>query len=276
MKRTIGFAARSGGLAAALLLAGGHPAAAQAPTGVDPKVIADLVLANHILYHQGVVDGYGHVSVRHPTRPDRFLLAAANAPGRVTAEDIMEFDLDAKPIDGRGRPTYSERFIHSEIYKVRPDVMSIVHSHSPNVVPFTVTQVPLRPIHNTASFLAPKVPVFDMRTQFGMTNNLVVNAAKGKAVADMLADRPVILLRGHGDVVVGPELRRTVARAIYTEVNAKMLVQAITLGGPINFIDPEEAKLSEGARDNPAENARGTDRTWDMWADEARAGERGH
>src|SRR6202035_3770629 len=133
--------------------------------------------------------------------------------------DIMEFDLDGRPIDGRGRPIYSERFIHSEVYKVRPDVMSIVHSHSPNVVPFTVTQVPLRPIHNTASFLAPKVPVFDMRNEFGMTNNLVVNAAKGKAVAEVLADRPVVLLRGHGDVVVGPELRRTVARAIYTEVN---------------------------------------------------------
>lgn len=242
-----------------------------AEDAVDPALIADLVTANHILYHQGVVDGYGHVSVRHPTKPDRFLLAAAIAPGRVTAADIMEFDLSGNPIDGRGRSTYSERFIHSEVYKARPDVMAVVHSHSPAVVPFTVTAVPLRPIHNTASFLAPSVPVFDMRTQFGMTNNLVVNTARGKAVAEMLGQRPVILLRGHGDVVVGPELRRTVARAIYTEVNARMLVQAITLGGPITFIDPEEAKLSEANRGNQAEASHGVDRTWAMWADDAHA-----
>jgi ribulose-5-phosphate 4-epimerase/fuculose-1-phosphate aldolase len=267
MKRFIAL----GTLAAAMFMATLPPASAQVP-GVDPALIADLVMANHILYHQGVVDGYGHVSVRVPGRPDHFLLAAAVAPGRVTAEDIMEFDLSGNAIDGRGRPTYSERFIHSEVYKARPDVMTIIHSHSPNVIPFTVTQVPLRPIHNTASFLAPVVPVFDMRTQFGMTNNLVANAARGKAVAEKLGDRPVLLLRGHGDVVVGPELRRTVARAIYTEVDARMLMQAITLGGPITFIDPDEAVLSEQNRGNQAEASHGYDRTWAMWADEARQG----
>lgn len=260
-------ALKAGALFAALLLSI-SAAAAQSPPGVDPTLINDLVAANHILYRQGVVDGFGHVSVRHPTRPDHFLMSTAKAPGRVTAADIMEFDSDGKPIDGDGRPVYSERFIHSEIYKARPDVKAIVHSHSPTVIPFSVTQVPLRPIHNTASFLSPEVPVFEMRKAAGMTNNLVTNPDRAKALVQVLGQRPAVLLRGHGDVVVGPDIRRTVARAIYTEVDARMLLQAIALGGPITFIDPEEAKLSESSRDS-GEAAHGVDRIWQMWAEEA-------
>jgi HCOMODA/2-hydroxy-3-carboxy-muconic semialdehyde decarboxylase len=243
------------------------PASAQAP--VDLKALLDdLVAANRILYRQGVVDGFGHVSVRHPGRPDRFLLAAAKAPGRVTAEDIMEYDLDGKAIDERGRPSYSERFIHSEAYKARSDVNAVVHSHSPTVIPFSVTHVPLRPVHNTASFLAAGVPVFEMRNVAGMTNNLVTDAARGKALAATLGDKPVALLRGHGNVVVGPDVRRVVARAIYTEVNARMLLQAVTLGGPITYIDPEENKLIEsGRRTDVAGHS--VDRIWQMWVEEA-------
>src|SRR5262245_5934938 len=260
---------RSGLLTAivlALLPAFGPSSLAQSP---DLKALLDdLVAANRILYRQGVVDGFGHVSVRLPTRPDRFLLSAAKAPGRVTAEDIMEFDLDGKPVDGRGRPIYSERFIHSEVYKARPDVNAVIHSHSPTVIPFSVTQVPLRPVHNTASFLAAGVPVFEMRNVAGMTNNLVSNSAQGKALAEILGDRPVALLRGHGNVVVGPNVRRTVSRAIYTEVNARMLIQAVTLGGPITFIDPEEAKHLEAGR-GMQETGHGVDRTWQMWLEDA-------
>jgi ribulose-5-phosphate 4-epimerase/fuculose-1-phosphate aldolase len=204
------------------------PARAQAPADLTP-LLDDLVAANRILYRQGVVDGFGHVSVRYPGKPDRFLMAAAKAPGRVTAEDIMEFDLEAKPIDRRDRPIYSERFIHSEVYKARPDVNAVIHSHSPTVIPFSVTQVPLRPVHNSASFLSPAVPVFDMRKAAGMTNNLVTNSARGKAMVETLGNAPVVLLRGHGNVVVGPDLRRAVARAIYTEVNARMQLQAVML-----------------------------------------------
>src|SRR5215471_4426447 len=152
-----------------------------APVPAQPAlqtVIDDLVAANRILYRQGVVDGFGHVSARHPTRPDRFLMSMAKAPGRVVAEDIMEFDLDGKPIDGRGRPTYQERFIHSEVYKARRDVNAVIHSHSPTVIPFTVTQVPLRPVHNAASFLAGGVPLFEMRNVAGMTNNLVSDGVR--------------------------------------------------------------------------------------------------
>jgi len=256
------------GLAATVLLAAlGGPAVAQ-PAADEKALIDDLVAANRILYRQGVVDGFGHVSARHPVRRDRFLMAAAKAPGRVTAEDIMEFDLDGNPVDGRGRPTYSERFIHSEVYKARADVNAVVHSHSPTVIPFSVTQVPLRAVHNTASFLADGVPVFDMRKAVGITNNLVSDSARGKALVAVLGERPVALLRGHGNVVVGPDVRRTVSRAIYTEVNARMLLQAVMLGGPISYIDPEENKLIESGRGS-AVTGHSVDRTWQMWLEEA-------
>ena len=253
----------------ALLAVGDLRASAQSP---DLKaLIDDLVAANRILYRQGVVDGFGHVSARHPTQADRFLMAAAKAPGRVTAEDIMEFDLDAKPIERRDRPIYSERFIHSEVYKARGDVAAVIHNHSPTVIPFSVTQVPLRAVHNTASFLAAGVPVFEMRRVAGMSNNLVTDAMRGRALAETLGDRPVALLRGHGNVVVGPDLRRTVARAIYTEVNARMLLQAVMLGGPITFIDPEESKLIEASRGTQV-TGHGVDRIWQMWREEALPG----
>ena len=249
---------------------------AQTAENLD-ALIDDLVAANHILYQQGILDGYGHVSVRHPTKPDHFLMAAAIAPAQVSRGSIMEFDLDANPVDKNdNRPIYQERFIHSEVYKARPDVNAVVHSHSPTVIPFSVTQAPLRPIMAPASFLSPQVPVFEIRDVAGMSNVLIVNAARGKAVAAVLADHPVALMRGHGDVVVGPNLRRTVSRAVYTEVNAKLQWQATTLGGPITFIAPEEAKLMEGARDG-AGAGQAFNRTWDMWKEEAqRALQPGH
>ncbi len=231
-------------------------------------LIDDLVVANPILYHQGVLDGFGHVSVRHPTVPGHFLLARALAPGRVTRDDILEFDADARPVKGDGPPVYSERFIHSEIYRARPDVMAVIHSHSPTVIPFSVTQVRLRPVATTASFLSPAVPVFEMRQSAGMTNLLVDDTARGKALAEVLGAPPVALVRGHGDVVVGPSVRRAVSRAIYTEINARLELQAVMLGGPITFIAPEEAALMEKGRD-AAQQGHGANRTWDMWKDEA-------
>src|SRR5262249_52177909 len=157
-------------------------------------LIEDLVAANRILYRQGVVDGFGHISVRHPARADRFLMAASVAPGRVTKDDIMEFDLDGRPVDQRGRPTYPERLIQSEIYKARSDVNSVLHSHSPTVIPFSVSQVPLRPVMNQAGFLHPDVPVFEMRRVAGSRSLLVTNAELGKALAETLGNRPVALL----------------------------------------------------------------------------------
>jgi ribulose-5-phosphate 4-epimerase/fuculose-1-phosphate aldolase len=263
---------RSAALVAILTALTAMPVTPASAQQTDLKtLIDDLVAANRILYKQGVVDGFGHVSSRHPARPDRFLMSMAKAPGRVVAEDIMEFDLDGNAVDARGRPTYQERFIHSEAYKARPDVNAVIHSHSPAVIPFSVTQVPLRPVQNAASFLAGGVPVFEMRTAAGMTNNLVSDIARAKAVMAVLGDRPVVLLRGHGNVVVGPELKRTVSRAIYTEVNAHMLLQAVMLGGPIVYIDPEENKQIESSRGAQVAG-HSVERTWQMWLEEAASG----
>jgi ribulose-5-phosphate 4-epimerase/fuculose-1-phosphate aldolase len=229
-------------------------------------VIDDLVIGNRILYVQDIVDGYGHISARDPRNPERFLMSRARAPGLVTASDIMEFDLDGKPVHDDDRPIYSERFIHSEVYRARPDVMAVVHSHSPTVIPFSVTQVPLKPIRGP--FLYPEVPVFDTRTTAGWTNLLVSNPALGKALAQTLGNNSVALMRGHGDVVVAPSVRMVVYRAIYTEANARLLLQAKMLGGPITYLAPEEAELmnKEQARARPGH---GSDRTWEMWKQEA-------
>jgi HCOMODA/2-hydroxy-3-carboxy-muconic semialdehyde decarboxylase len=242
------------------------PAAPPASGGpVDAALIADLVVANHILSDQGVLDGFGHVSVRHPTDPNRILMSRSLAPALVTAEDIMEYDLDGQPVDARGRASFLERFIHSEIYRARPDVNAVIHSHSPGVIPFGVTQVPMRPIYHISSFLAPSVPVFEIRRAGGMTNMLVGNAELGKALAQALGDRPVALMRGHGDVVVGPKLSLAVFRAIYTEVNARLQSQAVALGGPINFLEPEEAAKATLV------NEQVHLRAWELWKRDALA-----
>jgi HCOMODA/2-hydroxy-3-carboxy-muconic semialdehyde decarboxylase len=229
-------------------------------------VIDDLVMGNRILYDQGVVDGYGHVSARDPRNPERFLLSRARAPGLVQPSDIMEFGLDGKPVRDDSRPVYSERFIHSEIYRARPDVNGVVHSHSPTVVPFTVTNVPLKPIR--ASFFYPEVPLFDTRDVAGWTNLLISNRELGRALAEKLGQNSVVLLRGHGNAVVGPSVRLAVYRAVYTEANAKLLLQAKMLGGPINYLAPEEAAIMESSqtRHRPGH---GTDRIWELLKSEA-------
>jgi ribulose-5-phosphate 4-epimerase/fuculose-1-phosphate aldolase len=234
------------------------------------EMIDDLVTANHILYHQGVLDGFGHVSIRDPRNPSRFLMSRALAPGLVTPGDIMEFDFDGKPSEQKGREVYSERFIHAEIYRARPDVHAVVHSHSPTVIPFSVTQVPLRPVATTASFLHAGVPVFEIRNVAGMTDMLVRNSALGKALAATLRAGPVVLLRGHGNAVVGPDVRRVVSRAIYTEVNSRLQLQALALGGPIAYISAEEGTMmEEGRNTNRMGSGRRQDRTWEMWKQEA-------
>ncbi len=238
------------------------------PSAELNAVIDDLVLGNRILYVQDVVDSYGHISARHPHHPDRFLMSRARAPGLVVASDIMEFGLDGELIHADERPIYSERFIHSEVYKARPDVHAVVHSHSPTVVPFSVTQVPLRPIR--AAFFYPEVPVFDTRTSAGWTNLLISNRSLGQALAQTLGQNAVALMRGHGNVVVAPSLRVVVYRAIYTEANAKLLLQAKMLGGPITYLAPEEAALMEKEQ-SKQRPGHGHDRTWEMWKQEALA-----
>jgi HCOMODA/2-hydroxy-3-carboxy-muconic semialdehyde decarboxylase len=229
---------------------------------VDPALIDDLVAANRILADQGVLDAYGHVSIRHPGNPSRYVISRAMSPANVSADDIMEFDLDSNPVDQRGRSMFLERFIHGEIYKARPDVNAVIHSHSPGVIPFGVTQVPMRPVFHTAAFLAVGVPVFEIRDAGGMTDMLVRNGALAKALATTLGDKPVALMRGHGNVVVGPNVKRATIRAVYTEVNARLQTIALGLGGPINYVSAEEGALRDK---NPGEEGR----AWDGWKEKA-------
>lgn len=217
-------------------------------TSADTQTIADLVAANRILYAQSVLDGYGHVSARHDLYPDRFWLARSMAPGLVTADDIMEFDLSGEPVDARGRSSYAERFIHSEIYRHRPDVKAIVHSHSPTVIPFGVTNVPLKPIFHMSGFLGAGVPIFEIRETAGDTDMLIRNPALGEALARRLDNKPAALMRGHGSVAVGISLPQVVFRAIYLEVNARLQAEAMKLGS-INFLTSEEARLAAAGND---------------------------
>jgi ribulose-5-phosphate 4-epimerase/fuculose-1-phosphate aldolase len=240
-------------------------ACAQAPAPTSPAAVTeaelrdDIVIGSRVLADFGVLDGFGHVSARSPTNPNHFLMARSLAPALVTADDIMEFDLDGNAIDPRGRGVFLERFIHSEIYKARPDVMAVVHTHSPGVVPFGISQVGLRPVFHNAAFLAVGVPVWDIRKEFGETDMLVRNGAIGKSLAAALGDKPVVLMRGHGDAAVGPSVKMAVFRAYYTDVDAKLQAQAIGLGGDVNYLTP-----GEGAKAD-AVNAVVLDRIWNLW-----------
>ena len=241
-----------------------RPGFAQAPPtsggAVEAGLLEDLVAANRILADQNVLDAYGHVSMRHPRNPDRYLLSRSLAPILVTAADILEYDLNSTPVDPKGRLSVQERFIHGEIFKARPDVRAVIHSHSPAVVPYSVSQVPIRPVYHMAFFLYPGVPVWDARSVNDpeAAQLLVRNGALGRSLALTLGTKPVALLRGHGNVVVAPDVQTAVARAIYTEVNAALQTTAIGLGGPVNYISAEEGAAREK---NPGDPARG----WELW-----------
>ncbi len=230
--------------------------------------IAELVTANHILYHEGVVDGFGHVSVRHPLRPERFLLSRSLAPAMVTAEDIMEFDLEGNPVDASatsGRKPYLERFIHSEVYRMRADVQAVVHNHSPAVIPFGVTGMPLRPISHMSGFLAGAVPNFEIREAGGLATDMLIRTPQlGKAFARTLGQAAFALMRGHGAVAVGDSIRQVVYRAVYAEQNARLQAAALALcgaagAGEINFLNDAEAAGADAA------NYVNMDRPWDLW-----------
>jgi HCOMODA/2-hydroxy-3-carboxy-muconic semialdehyde decarboxylase len=238
-------------------------ARAQAPaapaSASDASPSEDIVIGSRILADFGVLDGFGHVSARDPKNPNRFLLSRSLAPALVTADDIMEFDLDGNAVDPRGRAVFLERFIHSEIYKARPDVMSVVHTHSAGVIPFGVSQVPLRPMYHNAAFLATGAPVWDIRKDFGETDMLVRDPSRGKSLAQTLGDKPVVLMRGHGDVTVGPSVKMAVFRAYYTDVNARLQSQALALGGDVIYLTPGEGTKAD------AINFVVLDRIWGLW-----------
>jgi ribulose-5-phosphate 4-epimerase/fuculose-1-phosphate aldolase len=248
------------------LLAAAEPGSSPPPASAgraDTALIEDLVDANHILCDQGVVDGFGHVSARHDKNPNRYLLARSMAPALVTAGDILEYDLDSNAVDAKGQASYLERFIHGEIYKARPDVVAVVHSHSPAVLPFADTAVPLRPMNHIAGFLGSGVPVFEIRDTAGPASDMLIrNAGLGHALAATLGPHSVALMRGHGSVAAAQSIRHVVFRAVYTEVNARVQADAIKLGSP-TFLSAEEAAAATKTNDALV------DRPWALWKQRA-------
>lgn len=229
--------------------------AIQAP----PSDLVDrLVYANRILYDQGIVDGLGHVSVRHPTQDGVFLLSCNRAPGLVKRQDIVCYDLDGNAVSDTTERPYLERFIHSEIYRARPDVVAVVHSHSPSVIPFAVTHNPLKPVFHMSGFLGSGSAHFEIREAAGNSDMLIRSAYLGEALAKSLGKHNCVLMRGHGSTVVGSSLEQVVYRAIYAEVNAKLQLAANGLG-EINFLNEEEAKLASDMNDGQIP------RSWNLW-----------
>ena len=227
---------------------------------VTPLLVEDLVDANRILYHLGVVDGFGHVSARHPNDPSRFLISRSMAPALVTAADLMAIHLDGRPVSENAPTAYLERFIHSEIYRARPDVVAIVHSHSAAVIPFSIVPgATLMPVSHMGGFIGEGAPVFEIRTTAGLNSDMLVRTPElGAALAKSLGTRNIVLMRGHGSTVVGFNLRQAVYRAVYAEVNARQQSEALRLGAPI-YLTPGEAVESAKANDGQQ------DRAWNLW-----------
>jgi ribulose-5-phosphate 4-epimerase/fuculose-1-phosphate aldolase len=224
----------------------------------NPALAEKLAYANRILYDQGIVDGLRHISVRHDSVPDVFLLSCNRAPAMVMPSDIVCYDLDGEAVSQGAERPYLERFIHGEIYRARPDVVAVVHSHSPSVIPFGVTGNRLRPIFHMAGFLGSGSSHFEIRDAGGTTDMLIRNSELGRALAQSLGDCTCVLMRGHGSTVVGGSIEQAVYRAIYAEVNAKLQAQSLGMGD-INYLTPEEADLAAAANDGQI------GRSWDLW-----------
>ena len=247
-----------------------HPAAsAVADQGDDseapaPALVEDLVAANHILFDQGVVDAFGHVSVRHDKRPDRFLLVRNMAPGSVTADDIVEYDLDGSPVNARGRKVYLERFIHGELFRRRADVMALVHSHSHSIVPLSVVKgAKLRALFHMAGFIGQDAPVFEIREAGGDgTDLLVSDNALGRALAEKFDGADIVLMRGHGSTVVGGSIPQAVYRAVYAELNARYQLEASRLG-EVTYLTEAEGRACVDRIEGQVQ------RPWDLWKSQA-------
>ncbi|MCY0096920.1 class II aldolase/adducin family protein [Hoeflea ulvae] len=227
--------------------------------------IQQLVLANRILAHENVIDGFGHVSVRHPTKPDRFLLSRSRSPEVVTRDDIMEFALDGTLVSDDPRRPYAERFIHGAVYEARSDVMSVSHHHAPAVIPFSLTDIALRPAFHMASVIGAHVPVWDSQPEFGDTNMIVDTLEMGRSLAKTLGNGRTALLRGHGAICAAPDLRAICMVSIFMKDNAELVLNTLPLGQPKYLTGGEIDKA--GAMllgDMPLARA------WDYWT--ARAG----
>lgn len=248
----------------------GHPIASavadhgESSGAPDPALIEELVAANHILFDQGVVDAFGHVSVRHDKRPDRFLLARNMAPGSVTAADIIEYDLDGSPVNANGRKVYLERFIHGELFRRRPDVMAVVHSHSHAIVPLSVVKgAKLRALFHMAGFIGQDAPVFEIREAGGDGTDLLISDNHlGRALAEKFDRADIVLMRGHGSTVVAGNVQLAVYRAVYAELNARYQLEASQLG-EVTYLTEAEGRACTGRVEGQVQ------RPWDLWKSQA-------
>jgi HCOMODA/2-hydroxy-3-carboxy-muconic semialdehyde decarboxylase len=224
-------------------------------------------MANRILAREGVLDGFGHVSIRHPENAEHYLMSCSRGPELVRLEDIIEFTLEGEPLNQTGRALYAERAMHGAIYAARPDVQAVCHNHSPSTIPFGVTGVPLRPIMHITATMGPDVPVWDIRDEFGETNLLVRTWPQGQSLAKALGSRRVALMRGHGSVVAGPSLREVVMTSVYLEVGARLQLQAHSLSPDYVSLTPREVELCTEMALAPAYPS--LDRAWEYWCSRA-------
>lgn len=230
------------------------------------RVISELVVANRILAREGVVDAFGHVSARHPERPDRYIMSRSRAPELVTAEDLMVFELDGTPVDPQGRTPYAERPIHSGLYEARPDVQAVIHNHSHAVIPFSVTRAQLRPMIHVAAPMGAYVPVWDIRDKFGDGEMLVVTQEQGRDLARTLGEGSVALMRGHGCAVASSSIKLAVMTAVYTQVNARLQMEALRLGEP-KYLSQSEIETMTRRQQTPL----ASERAWEYWRERAGA-----
>ncbi len=229
----------------------------------DGALAADIVAANHILYAKQIVDGFGHVSARTASGAQHFLLSRSLPPAQVMAGDVIEYGLDGNPANGDKRSGYLERFIHCEVYRARPDVMSVVHCHAPSLIPFGITREPLHPVFHNSSFVGEGVPVFEIREAAGLDTDMLIRTPElGKALAATLADKPAVLMRGHGAVIVGRSVEEAVARSVYLELNARIQAQAMAMGDRITYLSDGEVKTRSGAGEYT--------RAWELWKSEVK------
>ena len=228
-------------------------------------LLEELVTANRILASQGIVDSFGHVSIRHPDNPKRFFMSRARAPERVEIGDIMEFTLVGDPVDAKGRKPYLERFIHGAAYEMRPDVMSVVHNHSPGVIPFGVTGRKMRPVMHVCGTIGHEVPIWDQHKKFGDTNLLVENMAQGRDLAKTLGKNPTALMRGHGSIVVGATLRSAIFTSVYLELNARLQMQAEAMSKKVRYLTKGETQKVGATMHQPIS----VNRAWENWCRKA-------
>jgi HCOMODA/2-hydroxy-3-carboxy-muconic semialdehyde decarboxylase len=228
----------------------------------EPSLLRDLVIANRILAQHGVLDAFGHVSIRHPEHPGQYVISRSLSPAYVTEADLQCYLIGGQLVSGDERPGYSERAIHAAVYEARPDVLAVCHNHSPSVIPFGVTGVPLRPLIHAGALIGADIPTWDIADEWGDTDLLVRTMDQGRSLARTLGPRTTALMRGHGSVVVGPNLRVITGACIYLERNALLQMQAMAMG-TVHYLTPGEVEAASNMLQEPVVS----NRTWHAWSE---------